>query len=253
MNSPRDLVGIGGRGTSSGDSAARPPMDVRAILVDSIDPDPEQPRKTFDEVKLDELAASIRESGLLQPIRVRPDVARPGRYFIVAGERRWRAAKRVPMLSIAAIVTDQRHRDERTRVEQVVENLQREEPNAVEAGESYRTLLEIFRCSQSDLARRLGVSTSHVSRMLAVAELDEETRRRIVTGELNYMDALRERDRRAAAADPKSAPRSRRRPAVPRGTIPTPFGVVKLKRGKTLAELVGYLQSVVDQEKRDAA
>jgi hypothetical protein len=96
--------------------------------------------------------------------------------------------------------------------------------------------------------------------MLAVTELDEETRAKIVSGEIAYGDALRERDRLAAAAaaavegkTSSSSPRPRRRPAVPRGTIPTPFGTVKLKRGKTLAELVEYLRTMVDQERRDAA
>jgi len=258
MSYKKDLLSLAGRGSSAMQpirpSAAMSSMDLRSIPVDKIDPDPEQPRKTFDEAKLDELAGSLREHGLLQPIRVRPNPAAVGRFFLVAGERRWRAAQRVPMVEIDAIVLAQRTGEDRTKIEQVIENLQREDVNAIEEGESYRVLMRSLGCSQAELARRLSKSTSHVSRMLAVADLDEETRRKIVAGELNYLDALRERDRLAAAAKGKPAsPRPRRRPAVPRGTIPTPFGTVKLKRGKTLAELVEYLRTLVDQDKRDAA
>lgn len=263
MSYARDLMSLGHRG-DPGAGASRPgstvsSMDLRSIPVGMIDPDPGQPRKTFDDAKLDELAGSLREHGLLQPIRVRPNADAPGRYFLVAGERRWRAAQRVPMAEIDAIVVAQRTGDDRTKIEQVIENLQREDMTAIEEGESYRVLLDSFGCSQAELARRLSKSTSHVSRMLAVAELDEETRRKIVAGDLNYLDALRERDRlaeAAAAAEGKpasSSRRPRRRPAVPRGTIPTPFGTVKLKRGKTLAELVEYLRTMVDQQRRDAA
>jgi len=253
------MLGIVGRGltVSQGEQKTQVSgMDLQSIRVDMISPDPEQPRRTFDNAKLDELAGSLREHGLLQPIRVRPDPAVFGRFVIVAGERRWRAAQRVPMAEIAAVVVAQRSRDNRTKVEQVIENLQREDVNAVEEGTSYRVLLESLGCSQAELARRLSKSTAHVSKMLAVAELDEETKRKIVTGELTYGDALRERDRQAAAAEGKtstSSPRIRRRSSVPRGTIPTPFGTVKLKRGKTLAELVEYLRTMVNQEKRDAA
>jgi ParB/RepB/Spo0J family partition protein len=230
-------------------------MDLRSILVDLISPDPDQPRKTFDEQKLDELAGSLREHGLLQPIRVRVDVLRPGRFLIVAGERRWRAAQRAGMLKIAAIVVEHRERDGRVVIEQAIENLQREDMTAVEEGQSYRTLLDALGCSQAELARRMSKSTSHISRMLAVVELDDATKTKIVSGELNYLDALRDRDRVAAAAakTSSSSPRPRRRPSVPRGTIPTPFGTVKLKRGKKLDELVEYLRTLVDQERRDAA
>lgn len=254
MTFRRDYFSVGDRGTPGhrpGSTISA--MDLRSIRIDAIEPDPNQPRKTFDESKIDELAGSLRDHGLLQPIRVRPDAARPGRFFLIAGERRWRAAQRVPMLEIDAVVVAQRAGDDRTKIEQVIENLQREDINAVEEGTSYRTLLDSLGCSQAELARRLSKSTSHVSRMLAVAELDEETRRKIVAGKLNYLDALRERDRLAAAAETPTTVRRRRAPTGRRGEIATPFGIVKLKRGKTLAELVEHLRGMVDQERRDAA
>lgn len=252
MTTSRDLLGLSTRGLPGALPSTRPAMDVRSIRIDAIDPDPEQPRKVFREESIDELAGSIRESGLLQPIRVRPDASRPGRYVLIAGERRLRAAHRVPLVEIAAIVVEQRQGDERTRVEQAIENLQREDLSAVEEGQNFRNLLKAWGCSQAELARKLSKSAAHISKMLAVADLDEETKAAIVSGKITYGDALRERDRRLAAAEAKPVPRARRR-ATPRGTVSTPFGSVKIKRGKTLAELVEYLRGLVDQEKRDAA
>jgi ParB family transcriptional regulator, chromosome partitioning protein len=258
MTSRADIFGaVSGRGSHGPDTGSpqRSRLDVRSIRLDHITPDPEQPRQTFDEAKLDELAASIRADGLLQPIRVREDIRDRSRFIIIAGERRWRAAHRVPLVEIDAIVTDQRMDMERTRVEQAVENLQREDMNAVEEGVCYRSLLDAWQVSQAELARRLSKSAAHVSKMLAVFELDEETRQKIVAGEVSYGDALALRDQAAAAAGTSTArPTVRRRQrTLPRGTIPTPFGTVKLKRGAKLEELVGYLRTLVDQDKRDAA
>jgi ParB family chromosome partitioning protein len=228
-------------------------MDVRSIRVDTIEPDPEQPRKTFDDAKIEELAASLREHGLLQPIRIRQDPMRAGRYFIIAGERRWRAAKKVPLVEIDAVVVQQRQRDDRTRVEQVVENLQREEVNAVEEGQCYRTLLEVWGCSQAELARKVAKSPAHISRMIAVLDLSEETRSRIVAGELNYADALRQREREKIAAAGVKPTRTRRPPEVPRGTMLTPFGTVKLKRGAKLEDLVAHLTNEINKRRKEAA
>jgi len=258
MTSRLDILGaVTGRGSHAvnAGSTQRSKLDVRSIRVDHISPDPDQPRQTFDEEKIEELASSIRADGLLQPIRVREDIRDPTRFIIIAGERRWRAAQRVPLVEIDAIVTDQRMNMERTRVEQAVENLQREDMNAVEEGLCYRSLLNAWQVSQAELARRLSRSAAHVSKMLAVVELDEETRRKIVSGELNYGDALAIRDKRAAAdqASPPKPVAPRRQRSVPRGTIPTPFGTVKLKRGAKLEELIAHLWTVIDKQKRGAA
>lgn len=252
--SARDLVGLSMRsGAPTPHGKAEPAIDVRTVRVDMVDPDPEQPRRTFDDEKLAELGDSLRRDGLLYPIRVRTEFTRPGRFVIVDGERRWRASKMAGLETIAVIVSTERSADQKTKVEQVVANLHREDVNAVEEGDSYRVLLDAWGCSQAELARRLSKSNAHVSKMLSVAELDEETRTKIVRGEITYADALRERDRRAAAAQ-KTAPQPRRRnQAGKRGEVVTPFGTVKLKRGKTLAELVEHLRGMLDQERRDAA
>jgi ParB/RepB/Spo0J family partition protein len=222
-------------------------MDFRSLRVDAIYPDPDQPRRTFDESKIDELAASIRMDGLLQPIRVRPHPNRQDAFLIIAGERRWRAAQRVPLTEMTAIVVQQRHSEERVRAEQAVENLQREDMNAVEEAVCYRALMTAWNVSQAELARRLSKSTAHVSRVLAVLELDESTRQRIVRGEVSYVDALQERAQNQQAAERRGRATTSRRRSLPRGTVSTPFGTVKLKRGARLEQLVAHLRSMVEQ------
>lgn len=251
MTTPRDLLGLGSRGLSAVEQTSRSKMDVRSIRLDMIEPDPAQPRKTFDEAKLDELAASIRVDGLLQPIRVRPDASRPGRFILIAGERRWRASQRAGKIEIDAVVVAQRHDDKQTRAEQAVENLQREEMNAVEEGACYRALMDAWGCSQAELARRLSKSPAHISKMLSVLDLDEETRQKIVSGEIPYGQALAAREaQQAAAAKSSTSPTTKRKPpAVPRGTLSTPFGTVKLKRGAKLEDLAGYLVDMVEKRR----
>jgi ParB family chromosome partitioning protein len=258
MTSAHDILGLGTRGSIGAGAKSSLPMDLRSIRVDAIEPDPEQPRRTFDDDALDELADSIRRSGLLQPIRVRQDLTRPGRYVIIAGERRWRASQRVPLTEIPAIVVAQRGRDDLVRVEQVSENLHRQDVNAVEEGQCYRTLLEVWGCSQAELARRLSKSPAHISRVLAVLELDEETQLQIMRGDLAYADALAARERERARET--AGPRARRRRATPadkrRGvTVETKAaGTLRVKRGYTLEQLVDELRQVLEHERRaDAA
>jgi ParB family chromosome partitioning protein len=263
MSSVQDILGLGNRGAVGvgGAGGSKPPaaMDLRSIRVDAIEPDPEQPRRTIDERTIDELAESIRRDGLLQPIRVRQDLTRPGRYVVIAGERRWRATQRAGLAEIPAIVVSQRGRDDRVRVEQVVENLHREEINAVEEGQCYRTLLDVWGCSQAELARRLSKSAAHVCRVLAVLELDDETKLRIVRGEVSYADAIAAHAKRQEQEANAGRSRTRRRRAAPtdkrRGvTVETrAAGVVRVKRGYTLEQLVEELRGMIDQERGTAA
>lgn len=229
------------------------PIDLRSIPLWQITPNPNNPRSSIDEEKLLELAASIRERGLQIPIRVRRNPADESRFMIVSGHRRYAAHQRNGAREILAIVSEDRYGNDDAEIDAIIENLFREDVSAVDYGTTYRRLIEHWKISQAELARRLSVSTTYVSRMIAVSELPEELRSKVAAGDLNYLDALRERDRRAAAADKPPAVRRRRTPTGRRGEIPTPFGTVKLKRGKTLAELVEYLRTVVDQETRDAA
>ena len=179
-----------GRGLSAllGEAAPQPGEPtggVREILLSQILADPDQPRRHFDEAALDELTESIRTRGVLQAIVVRqwdPRDATAG-YQIVAGERRWRAAKRAHLRTIPAIVRDF-GMDERLEVA-LIENIQREQLNAVEEGEAYRRLLENPRQTIEGLALTLGKSRSHVANLMRLAELPAPVRAMVADGRLS--------------------------------------------------------------------
>jgi ParB family chromosome partitioning protein len=209
----------------------------------------------MDDAKTEELAASIRDRGLQQPIRVRKDPADSTRFVIVSGHRRFAAHQRNEADDILAIVVPDRYEEADADIDSIVENLQREDVSAIDHGFAFSRLLDLWKCSQAELARRLAVSSTYVSRMLAVLNLPDSVKDDIVAGRINYLEALKQRDAAAAkATSAKPKPTRKRKSApLPRGTTETPFGTVKLKRGAKLEELVGYLRTLVDQDKRDAA
>lgn len=229
------------------------PVDLRTIPLGLVSPSPNNPRRSMDDTKIDELAASIRERGLQQPIRVRKDPSDSTRFVIVSGHRRYAAHQRNQAADILAIVCPDRYQEDDAALDAIVENLQREDVSAVDHGLAYRTLLDLWKCSQAELGRRLGVSAAHVSRMLAVLDLPESVKADIAAGRVNYLEALTRREKAEAKKSATPTPKKKRTSSVPRGTIPTPFGTVKLKRGAKLEELLTYLWTVVDQQKRDAA
>lgn len=147
-------------------AAPRSGSSVQTIEVAMISPDPEQPRRHFDENALQELADSIARRGVIQPIIVRPQGSR---YQIVAGERRWRAAQRAQLHRIPAIVRD--FNDAETREIALIENIQREDLNPIEEAEAYRKLIAQFGHSQDALARLVGKSRSHVANLMRLLEL----------------------------------------------------------------------------------
>jgi ParB family chromosome partitioning protein len=176
-------------GTGFASSAATRPrdagrsagVDVHRIELSKIEPDPEQPRRTFDEGRLAELAMSLRQHGQLQPIRVRWDV-KASTYRIVAGERRWRASKLASLATIDAIIVDDATTLEAIRIEQVVENLQRDDLTRSDTARAYRSLMELWGCNAKDLASRLGVSESTISRGLGILKLSADEREKIDSG-----------------------------------------------------------------------
>ncbi|MDQ1424677.1 MAG: ParB family transcriptional regulator, chromosome partitioning protein [Acidimicrobiaceae bacterium] len=140
---------------------------LQDIPLNLIEPNPNQPRIHFDEEALSELAASIRELGVLQPILVRN--VDGDRYQIVAGERRWRAARRAGLATVPAMVRDV---DEATSVEQaLVENLQREDLNPLEEAAAYQQLIEDFQLTHDDVAKRVGRSRAAVTNTLRLLQL----------------------------------------------------------------------------------
>ena len=152
---------------------------VRTVPVAEIEPHPEQPRRHFDEDALDELARSIEARGLIQPIVVRPH---RGGYQIVAGERRWRAAQRARLHQVPVIVRDF---DEAETLElALVENIQREDLNAIEEAEAYRKLIDRFGHSQEALGRIVHKSRSHIANLLRLLDLPATVRAMVADGKL---------------------------------------------------------------------
>jgi ParB family chromosome partitioning protein len=153
---------------------------VREIDIARIKPNPNQPRVYFDEEALDELAESIRERGVLQPILLKPHGED---YFIVAGERRWRAAQKARIHSIPAIV---REIDDSTTAElALIENIQRQDLNPLEEAEGYRQLIQRHGHTQDDIGRIVHKSRSHVANLLRLLELPEFVRKSLLQGDIS--------------------------------------------------------------------
>lgn len=148
------------------------------IEVDKIDPNPWQPRRRLDQAALEELAASIREHGVVQPIVVCR--AAGGRYRLVAGERRWRACQLLGMATVPAIIKDLSDRDS-TEVA-LVENVQREDLNPLEEATAYKILQEEFGLTQEEVARRVGRSRAQVANTVRLLQLPEKVQEYIVEG-----------------------------------------------------------------------
>lgn len=162
-------------------AAAEHDAALRELAVSQIEPNPLQPRSHFDEESLVSLTASIAELGVLQPVLVRP--TGPDRYELIAGERRWRAAKRAGLQNIPAVV---RRLDDTASLEQaVVENLHRQDLNAIEEAAAYTQLIEDFHLSHDDVARRVGKSRSAVSNMLRLLQLSPGIQRLVVDGQMS--------------------------------------------------------------------
>lgn len=139
------------------------------LKINDIEPNRGQPRKDFDEQALSELADSIAQHGLIQPIVVKPNIN--GRYSIIAGERRWRASRLAGLDEVPVIIRDA---DERTvRELALIENLQREDLNAVEEALGYRSLIDSYGLTQEEVAARMGKSRSAVTNALRLLSLNE--------------------------------------------------------------------------------
>jgi ParB family chromosome partitioning protein len=165
---------------SRNDGGVAVPDGVRLVPVTNLQPLPNQPRRNFDDAALDELAKSITALGVLQPIVVR-DMG--GHYQIVAGERRWRAAQRAHLHQVPVIV---KQFDDRTALEiALVENIQREELNAWEEGETYRRLIEEYGHSQEELGRIVGKSRSHIANLMRLRNLPMRVHGWLVSGEIS--------------------------------------------------------------------
>jgi ParB family chromosome partitioning protein len=153
----------------------------RALPIDLVQRNPSQPRKYFDEAELGELANSIRAHGVLQPILVRPIAG--GKYEIVAGERRWRAAQRAGLHAIPAVV---RELNEVEVLEiAIVENVQRTDLNPIEEAQGFHALIERFGRTQQDIAEAVGKSRPHIANMLRLLTLPDDLQDMVRDGRLS--------------------------------------------------------------------
>jgi ParB family transcriptional regulator, chromosome partitioning protein len=187
------LTGRRGQGTRPGEHAHRagtdeghlasavPGAHFEEIAIGAVTPNPRQPRQAFDEDALDELAASIREVGLLQPVVVRKVM--PGHYELIMGERRWRACQRAGLDHIPAIVRDVP--DDDLLRDALIENLHREQLNALEEAAAYQQLLDDFGATHEELAGRIGRSRPHISNTLRLLNLPPAVQKRVAAGVLS--------------------------------------------------------------------
>ncbi len=152
----------------------------RRVPVEFLRPSARNPRRTFTEEDLEDLTASIRERGILQPIIVRTIAGMVDAYEIIAGERRWRAAQRAELHDVPVILVEA---DDREALEiAIVENVQRTDLNAIEEAAGYERLIAEFGYTQNDLARVIGKSRSHVANTLRLSKLPESVRKMVSEG-----------------------------------------------------------------------
>lgn len=177
-----------GRGLSAlipdAPAPAAPPSDgLRQLPIESLEPGPFQPRGGMDRASLEELATSIREHGILQPILVRPKPDTPGTFEIIGGERRWRAAQVAQLHEVPVVVRELGDRE--AMAAGLVENLQRQDLNPLEEAEGYKRLLEEFGLTQESLGQSVGKSRSHVANTLRLLGLPPTVRDLLRNGVLS--------------------------------------------------------------------
>ena len=162
--------------------AVEPAEGVRAIPIELVHRNPDQPRRHFPDEEIAELEASIRDKGILQPILVRPSPRTEGEYEIVAGERRWRAAQKAGLRVIPALIRilDDDHAFEIA----IVENVQREDLNAMEEAQAYASLMRRMAYTQDKAAGAVGKSRSHVANTLRLLQLPESVQDHVLYGRL---------------------------------------------------------------------
>ncbi|MCZ4297008.1 ParB/RepB/Spo0J family partition protein [Henriciella marina] len=157
--------------------------DASTLRIGDIRPNPQQPRRYFAEADLNELSESIRAKGVLQAILVRPDPKTEGKYQIVAGERRWRAAKQAGLTEIPATI---RQMDELELLEiGIIENVQRTDLNPIEEAEAYGALMKRFGRTQEGLAESVGKSRAHIANTLRLLNLSDVAREHLREGRIS--------------------------------------------------------------------
>jgi ParB family chromosome partitioning protein len=150
------------------------------VDLDLLGPNPYQPRLAFDEARLEELAQSIRANGVIQPVLVR---RREGRFEIIAGERRWRAAQRAGLLKVPVVIRDVP--DDKLLQVALIENIQRENLNPIDEAQAYKRLMDEFQLTQEALAAAVGKERSTVANFLRLLKLPDQVRAQVASGDLS--------------------------------------------------------------------
>lgn len=153
---------------------------VETLRITLVEPNKNQPRRSFDDEKIDELSESIKIHGVIQPIIV---VRNDDRYKIVAGERRWRAAKKAGLKEIPAVIRN--YTEFEIAQIALIENLQRENLNPIEEALGYRTLMDKFNMTQEDVSDKIGKSRSAIANTVRLLALDEPIRQKLISGEIS--------------------------------------------------------------------
>src|ERR1700723_3628665 len=170
---------IGDVGTKS---SAERPRGQRRVATSSLRPNARNPRRVFSETELDELTASLRERGMIQPIVARPVRGAPDAYEIIAGERSWRAAQRAGLHEVPVVIIEAT--DEEALQLAIIENVQRTDLNPLEEAEGYRALMEEFHNSQEEIAKTVGKSRSYIANTLRLLKLPDAVKGYIQEGKL---------------------------------------------------------------------
>jgi ParB family transcriptional regulator, chromosome partitioning protein len=170
-------------GDVGAESSAERRRGQRKLPIASLRPNARNPRRVFPDVELDELAASLRERGIIQPIVARPVRGAADTYEIIAGERRWRAAQRAGLHDVPVVVIEAT--DAESLQLAIIENVQRTDLNALEEAEGYRALMEEFGNSHDDIAKIIGKSRSHVANTLRLLKLSDTVKAYINAGKLS--------------------------------------------------------------------
>jgi ParB family chromosome partitioning protein len=251
-------------GEADAENAAAPvgePAGAREIPIELIHRNPDQPRRRFGEAEIAELADSIREKGVLQPVLVRPAPGLPGEYQLVAGERRWRASQQAGLRAMPALVRDL---DDRQVLEiAIVENVQRADLGVIEESLSYKALMDRFGRTQEEVSKVVGKSRPHVANALRLLTLPDEVQgflaegrltaghARALVGHTNAVQLAREViDRELNVRETEAL--TRRGPPEPKGAKPGQSAT----RGKdtdtvdleeSLSDLLGLKVEILDQ------
>ena len=153
--------------------------EVEEVNINAVEPGTDQPRKRFDKEKLNELAQSIKQHGIIQPIIVRKNKEK---LEIITGERRWRAAKKLGIAKIPVIIKD--YTDKQSMEIALIENIQREDLNAIEEAEAFEKLIKDYKLKQEEIAEIVGKSRSAVANVLRLNSLSNEIKQKLISGEI---------------------------------------------------------------------